>query len=115
MDPDPGRCRLYSSAGSSKVKIRTSSPYKAQLALYGDEVRILIFDDPAELYRRQRPKFRSAQLDYNYGGVGCRNIVRSLGNLRSAASGRFVPKVGGVPIITFRVIIRLHSKSNRCI
>jgi hypothetical protein len=39
----------YSSAGSSKIKIRTTSPYKAQLALYGDEVRILIFDDPAEL------------------------------------------------------------------
>jgi hypothetical protein len=44
-----GRFRLYSSAGSSKIKIRTSSPYKAQLALYGGEVRILIFDDLAEL------------------------------------------------------------------
>jgi hypothetical protein len=48
-DPDSGRCPLYSSAGSSKIKIRTSSPYKAKLALYGDEVRILIFEDPAEL------------------------------------------------------------------
>jgi hypothetical protein len=49
QDPDPGRCLLYSSAGSSKIKIRTSSPYKARLGLYGDEVRILIFDYPAEL------------------------------------------------------------------
>ena len=44
----------YSSAGSSKIKIRTSSPYKAELALYGDEVRILIFDDLAELEGWQR-------------------------------------------------------------
>jgi hypothetical protein len=48
-DPDLGPCGFSSSAGSSKIKIRTSSPYKAQLALYGDEVRILNFDDPAEL------------------------------------------------------------------
>jgi hypothetical protein len=47
-DPDPGRCQSCGSAGSSKIKIRTSSPYKDQLALYGDEVRFLIFDDPAE-------------------------------------------------------------------
>ena len=46
----------------SKIKIRTSSPYKAKLALYGDEVRILIFDDPAEQERGQRMEFRSAQL-----------------------------------------------------
>ena len=56
QDPDPGRCDSYSSAGSSKIKIQTSSPYKAQLALYGDEVRILIFDDPAENERGQRPE-----------------------------------------------------------
>jgi hypothetical protein len=38
----------------SKIKIRTSSPYKAtsKWALYGDEVRIL----------NQRPEFRSSQL-----------------------------------------------------
>ena len=48
QDPDPGRCPLSFSAGSSKIKIRTSSPYKAKLALYGDEVRILNFEDPAE-------------------------------------------------------------------
>ena len=51
-----GRCSLSLSAGSSKIKIRTSSPYKANLALYGDEVRILIFDDPAENERGQRPE-----------------------------------------------------------
>ena len=38
-----------------KIKIRTSSPYNANLALYGDEVRILIFDDPAELEMGERP------------------------------------------------------------
>jgi hypothetical protein len=51
-----GRCPLSLSAGSSKIKIGTSSPYKANLALYGDEVRILIFDDPAENERGQRPE-----------------------------------------------------------
>jgi hypothetical protein len=34
--------------GHLKIKIRTSSRHKAQLALCLDEVRILIFDDPAE-------------------------------------------------------------------
>ena len=46
----------------SKIKIRTSSPYKAEWALYGDGVRILIFDDPAEQERRQRPELRFTQL-----------------------------------------------------
>jgi hypothetical protein len=32
----------------SKIKIRTSLAYKAQLALLANEVRILIFDDPSE-------------------------------------------------------------------
>ena len=50
------------SAGSSKFKIRTSSPYKANLDLYVDEVRILIFDDPAELHAWQHPKFCSSQV-----------------------------------------------------
>jgi hypothetical protein len=50
-----GRCQSYSSAGSSKIKIRTSSCSKAKLALLHDEVRILIFDDPAELSNWQRP------------------------------------------------------------
>jgi hypothetical protein len=63
QDPDPGRCDFYSSAGSSKIKIRTSSRHKAQLALRLDEVRILIFDDPAELEESQHPKFCFAQLD----------------------------------------------------
>jgi hypothetical protein len=48
QDPDPGRCDSYSSAGSSKIKIRTSLANRAQLALLANEVRILIFDDPAE-------------------------------------------------------------------
>ena len=46
-DPDPGRCQAFRSAGSSKIKIRTSSPYKANLALYSGTV-----DDPAELEER---------------------------------------------------------------
>jgi hypothetical protein len=36
---------LYSSVMRSKIKIRTSSRHKAQLALRRDEVRILISDD----------------------------------------------------------------------
>ena len=50
----------------SKIKIRTSSSYKAHLALYDYEVRILISDDPAEQEERQRPQFRSAQLDSSH-------------------------------------------------
>ena len=65
QDPDPGRCPLSFSAGSSKNKIRTSSRHKANLALWRDEVRILSFDDPAENGRGQRPEFRSAQLYSN--------------------------------------------------
>jgi hypothetical protein len=49
QDPDLGRCDSYSSAESSKIKIRTSLADKAQLALLVNEVRILIFHDPAEL------------------------------------------------------------------
>jgi hypothetical protein len=49
-----GRCPLSFTAGSSKIKIRTSSRNKAQLALLHDEVRISIFDDPAELEAWQR-------------------------------------------------------------
>ena len=49
----------------SKIKIRTSSCNKAQLALLHDEVRILIFDDPAEQEERKCPKFCFAQLDSN--------------------------------------------------
>ena len=63
QDPDPGRCPLYSSAGSSKIKIRTSLANKAQLALLANEVRILIFDDATENERGQRPEFCSAQLN----------------------------------------------------
>jgi hypothetical protein len=57
-----GRCPISFSAGSSKIKIRTSSCSQANLALLHDEVQILIFDDPAELERRQRPEFCSTQL-----------------------------------------------------
>ena len=71
----------------------TLSAGLAQLALYGDEVRILIFDDPAENERGQRPEFSSAQL-YSKG---------------------FKRKGARVRIITFRVTTRLQSKSNRCI
>ena len=65
MHPDPGRCPLSFSVIRSKIKIRTSSRNKAQLALLRDEVRILIFDDPAENERGQCPEFCFAQLDSN--------------------------------------------------
>ena len=48
-DPDLGRCQAFRSAGSSKIKIRTSPWHKDKSALCHGEVRILIFDDPAEL------------------------------------------------------------------
>jgi len=48
----------------SKIKIRTSSRHKANelYLLWRGEVRILIFDDPTEQERWQRPEFRSTQL-----------------------------------------------------
>jgi hypothetical protein len=58
----PRRRDLYSSVMRSKIKIRTSSRHKAQLALCLVEVRILIFDDPSENQWRQSPQFSSAQL-----------------------------------------------------
>ena len=64
--PDPtmtGRCNLYRSVGSSKIKIRISSWHKAKLALCHDEVRILIFDDPAEQETSQYTEFCSAKLN----------------------------------------------------
>ena len=64
MNLDPGRCDCFSSAGSSKIKIRTSSCNKAHRALSHNVVQILIFDDPAENERSQRPEFRYTQL-YN--------------------------------------------------
>ena len=67
----------------SKIKIRTSSCNKAQLALLHDEVRIWIFDDAAEQETSQRPEFRSGQLDSSWN---C-NIYqqdRTLGMRRSA-------------------------------
>jgi hypothetical protein len=46
----------------SKIKIRTSSCHTAKLALWRDEVRTLIFDDPAEQQDRKCTHFRSAQI-----------------------------------------------------
>ena len=51
--------------GSSKIKIRTSSWHKTQLALYHDEVRILIFDDPAEFYVYERKRPQSGSWEVN--------------------------------------------------
>jgi hypothetical protein len=51
----------------SKIKIRTSLRHKANLALdinaCRNEVRIWIFDDPAEQEERKYPQFRYAQLN----------------------------------------------------
>jgi hypothetical protein len=51
-----GRCGSSSSEGSSKIKIRTPSWHRANCNLFDlchDEVRILIFDNPAELEKQQ--------------------------------------------------------------
>ena len=52
-----GSCSLSFLAGSSKIKIRTSSWHKFKLDICHDEVRILIFDDLAENERGQHSKF----------------------------------------------------------
>ena len=59
LGPDFGRCQSSCSAGSSKIKIRTSLANKYNLA---NEARILIFDDPAEQEDGQRPQYRSFQV-----------------------------------------------------
>ena len=69
LDPDRGRCTLSFSAGSSKIKIRTSSRHKARLALWREEVRILIFDDPAENEMGQHMQFRFIQLNSTIRGI----------------------------------------------
>jgi hypothetical protein len=51
----------------SKIKIRTSSPYRANLVLYGDEVRILVFDDPPEQDCKRSGNVR----DLDPGRVNC--------------------------------------------
>jgi hypothetical protein len=75
-----GHCLLSFSAGSSKIKIRTSSCNKAQWALLHDEVRILIFDDPPRtrasnvrsfvllnlIVVQTRAKFRSTTTKFKY-------------------------------------------------
>ena len=54
LDPDLGRCPRYyvlvvlsHAIGNQNSDFVTVYSCKAQLALYNDEVRILIFDDPA--------------------------------------------------------------------
>ena len=59
LGPDSGRWQSSCSAGSSKIKIRTSLAYKSNWA---NEARILIFDDPAEQEDRQCPQFRFSQV-----------------------------------------------------
>jgi hypothetical protein len=61
---DPGRYNLFSSAGSSNIKIRTSPAHPGITirALYANEVRILIYDDPAAKKESQCPVFCSTQV-----------------------------------------------------
>jgi hypothetical protein len=85
-----GRCDSYrySSARSSKIKIRTSSPYKAKFALSGDEVQILSCDDPAELWESQHPEFCSYQLS---SSPGYRRGPGSLSIESTVAWGHLLP------------------------
>jgi hypothetical protein len=50
----------------SKFGLCHANCNKAQLALLHDEVRILIFDDPAELEESQRTEFCFTQFDSTY-------------------------------------------------
>ena len=77
-----GCCGFSSSAGAPKIKIRTSSHQKL-IQLYGmnDEVRILIFDDPAELEKPQCPKFCFLKFTVLVGSLPnykCFNFVKTL-------------------------------------
>jgi hypothetical protein len=86
-----GRCPLSFSAGSSKIKIWTSSSNKTQLALCHDEVRILIFDDPAENERGKYPQFRFAQVwSSRYRSTAVDLLVRcKSGHPTAVHTGRF--------------------------
>jgi hypothetical protein len=55
QDPNPGRCQLGRIIENQNSDYVTPYSCKAQLALWRDEDRILIFDDPAELEESQRP------------------------------------------------------------
>ena len=59
----------------SKIKIRTSLADKANSALWANEVRILIFDDPAEQEEPQCPHFHSAQLYSSTTSVTIYNTI----------------------------------------
>ena len=63
VDSLPGRCRRWFSVMRSKIQIRTSSCNKVWSALLHDEVRVWIFDDPAEQEPRQCPQFYFSQLN----------------------------------------------------
>jgi hypothetical protein len=86
-----GRYDFYRSAGSSKINLRTASRHNAQLALWRDEVRILIFDDPAELEKPQRPGSGSweGKLSNSRGRAArARSMIILLENLRNPARDR---------------------------
>jgi hypothetical protein len=113
LDPDPGRCRSYSSAGSSKIKVRTSSRHKAQLALLHDEVRILIFDDPAELEKSQRPGSGSGEgkLPNPRGRAArerCMKFVSKIYEIPRATVAR-APCASSVPVKLTVALIKLEN------
>ena len=83
-----GCCHACSSAGSSKIKIRTSSTYKSKLALYGDEVRILNFEDPAEPKAWKRPGSESRKMSNPRGRAAHAMHEIFPGNLRNPAHDR---------------------------
>ena len=90
LEQNFGRCDVSCSAGSSKIKIRTLSCNKAQLALLHDEVRILIFDRMTQNQASQRSDFGSweGKLSNPRGRAArARCMIFPLENLRDPARG----------------------------
>jgi hypothetical protein len=82
-------CQSSWSAESSKIKILTSSGSKAGLAVLHDEVRNLIFDDPAEQDDLQRPP-REGKLSNPHARAARAACIEKISEIsRRASRGRY--------------------------
>ena len=82
-----GCCNVSCSAGSSKIKIQTSSHRKANRVLWRDEVRILIFDRMTENQLSQRPRSgsREGKLSNPRGCAACARCIIPPEKLQNSA------------------------------
>jgi len=94
--------------GIIENQIRTSSCHKPKLALWPDEVRILIFDDPAEQETSQRPQFSSAQLNSTTAVNLVLNLV--LQSSRGACID-FSPELG-MQVVSMNIAVLIRARTS---